>query len=106
VKLALMRSETGEDKMQNLSRAASLILRHLQFEYAMHYDVQAFHAPSECHGLIVKGEAKRWRATARKIKALTGHHPKVVIKVIEQRISPKAAYRLGFHEVPVFGTRH
>ena len=92
--------------MQNLSRAASLIFRHIQCECAMHEDVDAFHAPSECHGLVARGEAKRWRATARKIKALTGHHPKVVLKVIEQRITPKAAYRMGFHAAPIFGTRH
>lgn len=41
-------------------------------EQTMHADVAAFGAPSECHSLVSKGEARRWRQAYRHACAVSG----------------------------------
>ena len=85
--------------MRNLSQAATLIHRHVVDEVAIFYDEEG-----QTLSPLVAG--RRWRKTTKAIRKLTGHHPKVVLKVIEDRISPQAFYELGFPSAPVFGTRY
>lgn len=79
----------------NLSRAASLIVAHQRAEQEAHAEVDAFHAPSECHGLVSKGEARRTRAMRRHVEGVTGFHFHLVTREIRRRLSPACAYRLG-----------
>lgn len=58
--------------MANLGRAVTILLRAYEREYAMHEDVDAFHAPGECHELVSRGEGKRLRAAMRHACAVAG----------------------------------
>ena len=64
---------TGETKMtKQLGKALSIIAHHHAREYFMHADVEAFHAPSECHALVSRNEARRARKARRHAKAVSG----------------------------------
>lgn len=59
-------------KGQNIGQALGVLLHHYATEAHYHADVDAWHAPSECHGDVSRGEAKRLRQVRRQIKAITG----------------------------------
>lgn len=58
--------------MANLGKALSIIVRANVDEDIMHSDVDAFGAPSECHGSVSKGESRRLRQARRHAKAASG----------------------------------
>jgi hypothetical protein len=61
-----------EKKMRQLGKAFSIIARARAREEMMHMDVDAFHAPSECHGLVSRGEDRRLRQARRHAKSVSG----------------------------------
>lgn len=83
------------EMINNLGRALSIIVQHKRNEDAMHEDVNQFHAPSECHELVSRGEAKRFRLVRRRVKALTGSRYDLVLREARRRTSNHAVYRLG-----------
>jgi len=58
--------------MQQLGKALSILIRAQRFECEMHEDVAAWHAPSECHALVAKGEGKRMRFARRRAEHAAG----------------------------------
>lgn len=51
--------------MRQLGKALGILIRQMEIENAMHADVDAWGAPSECHGLVARGSARRWREVRR-----------------------------------------
>lgn len=58
--------------IRNLGRALTILADQEAREHAMHEDVDAFYAPSECHGLVARGEEKRQRQARRHAEAVAG----------------------------------
>ena len=58
--------------MAQLGKAFTIIARQQVLESILHADVDAFGAPSECHGLVRKGELRREREAWRHAKAVSG----------------------------------
>lgn len=56
----------------NMGHAVSIIARQFVLEQIMHIDVNAFGAPSECHGLVSRGESRRARLARRHAKSVSG----------------------------------
>lgn len=81
--------------IRNLGRALSIIIEHQRRENAMHDDVDAFHAPSECHDLVSRHEGKRFRAVRRHVEGITGHRFAVVMREAARRTSAATMHRLG-----------
>lgn len=57
---------------QQLGKAITILMEHERREIAAHEDVDAFHAPSECHAIVSKGEAKRRRLAIRRACHVAG----------------------------------
>ena len=53
-------------KSRNLGKAIGILIRQQMHEIEMHEDVEAFNAPSECHGIVAKGAVKRARLARRR----------------------------------------
>jgi hypothetical protein len=51
--------------MTQLGKAIGILVAAQMRELEMHEDVVMFHAPSECHALVARGEGKRLRAARR-----------------------------------------
>ena len=51
--------------MTQLGKAIGILLQAHMNESDMHSDVDAFHAPSECHDLVSRGEGRRLRFARR-----------------------------------------
>lgn len=51
--------------MTQLGKAISIIAAFERGVAALHDDVRAFHAPSECHDIVARGAAKRFRLVRR-----------------------------------------
>jgi hypothetical protein len=60
------------ENMRRLGKAIGIIARNEADENFMHADVDAFHAPSECHELVARGETKRRRLARRHAKSVSG----------------------------------
>jgi hypothetical protein len=48
-------------KMAQLGKAVGILMAHQRVCDEMHEDVDAFHAPSECHEIVSRGNARRFR---------------------------------------------
>ena len=55
-----------------IGKAISILLAAEHHECMLHDDVDAWGAPSECHGLVARGEAQRLRAARRHAVAVSG----------------------------------
>lgn len=55
-----------------LGKAIGILIRAHMREHDMHADVSAFHAPSECHALVSRGEAGRLRQARRHAESVAG----------------------------------
>lgn len=51
---------------QQLGRGLTTVIKQQVSESLMHADVDAFHAPSECHALVSKGEDERYEEALKK----------------------------------------
>ena len=49
-----------------LGKAIGILVQAVEHENALHDDVDAWHAPGECHAVVARGEAKRWRTAKRR----------------------------------------
>lgn len=73
------------NKIPNLGRVLSIMLRAEVAEMSLHADVDAWGAPSECHGDVRRGEAGRMR-TARKMAEAEARAPwRVIVKEAKRR---------------------
>jgi hypothetical protein len=71
--------------IHQLGKALSIILVHEAGEIAMHEDVDAFHAPSECHRDVSKGEMRRLRTARRHAEAVAQRPWRVIAKEARKR---------------------
>ncbi len=78
---------------RTLGRALSIMARADAVEIVMHADVDAFHAPSECHGLVKRGEAKRIRQARRHAEAVAGMSARHIRAEARRRIGSKALHK-------------
>lgn len=70
--------------IRNLGTALTILARAEAAEHFMHADVDAFGAPSECHGLVSRNEARRLRQ-ARKHAEAEAKAPYRVIRAQAQK---------------------
>jgi hypothetical protein len=77
----------------DIGRAISILIRQEAAEIAMHADVDAFYAPSECHALVARGAVGRRRQAQRHAAAVAGLPRREVWREFSRRTSPKAARR-------------
>lgn len=78
--------------IKNLGKAVSILARAEALEIALHEDVAAWGAPSECHGAVSRGEAQRRRQARRHAEAVA-RRP---LRIIEREA--KARGGVGLHE--------
>lgn len=83
-------------QIRNLGKVVSILVAASRVEDGLHDDVDAFHAPSECHSLVSKGEAVRLRAARRHAEALARAPYRIILKQLRRRVSAKwlANYQL------------
>lgn len=74
---------------QYLGKALTILARFQTNEQALHDDVDAFGAPSECHGLVGRNEHKRERQARKHAEAVAG---------MPERVIRRKARKLGFGE--------
>lgn len=84
---------------RTMSLGLEILLEAQRREDAMHEDVDAFNAPSECHALVSRGLADRLRHARRRIRAATGLTFRQFEREIARRTSAKWAY---FNVPPAF----
>lgn len=84
--------------MANLGRAITILLRAYEREHALHEDVDAFHAPGECHELVARGGDKRLRFAVRHACAVAGVKNWRQLRVACRRVCSDAFFykRYGF----------
>lgn len=75
---------------RNLGKALTILARCQAAEDALHADVDAFGAPGECHALVSKGQARRWRRARKHAKAVSG----LPYRVLMRKVSGRAYARL------------
>lgn len=80
--------------MIQLGKAIGILIRAVEHENALHEDVSAMHAPSECHALVARGETRRWRQARRHALAVSGYR--------SLRLLRKAARRVMGHDAPIY----
>jgi hypothetical protein len=64
------------------------------WEHEMHEDVDAWHAPSECHDLVAKGEGRRLRHARRRALHAAGFN--------SMRHLRRAARRAMGNDAPIY----
>lgn len=70
---------------RNLGRGLTIFLEHHRYENFMHDEIDAWHAPSECHALASRGEDRRFRAMRRHVEGVTGLKWKVFREQVIRR---------------------
>jgi hypothetical protein len=84
----------------NLGKALSIIFAAHRSEIEMHIDVDTFHAPSECHDVVTKGEVDRLRQARRHARSIARMPVRVLFKKARKLTSEKtmtrAAARISF----------
>jgi hypothetical protein len=83
-----------------LGKAIGILLRAYEAEAFMHEDVDAFHAPSECHALVARGEAKRLRQARRHAEAVAGMNLRGIRKLARKRMGNDAPIYRRYGMVP------
>jgi len=89
--------------MRQLGKAFGLIARQEAYEQMMHADISAWHAPSECHAVVARGEKRRLREARRHAKAVSGLSRRafnVELKRTRGRIFDVAIARIYAREWP------
>lgn len=71
--------------IQNLGRALSILAKAEAKEIFAHADVDAFHAPSECHALVRRGEGSRLRRERRRAEAVAHRPMRCIIREARKR---------------------
>lgn len=80
-----------------MGRALTIIARAEASEIVMHEDVSAYHAPSECHRDVSRGEEARRRTARRHAKSVSGLSRRQfnsVLKTVSSRVLQEAVSRI------------
>lgn len=80
--------------MRQLGKAIGILIQAEMREHAMHEDVGAFHAPSECHNDVARGEGKRLRMARR--------HALHVAELRSMPLLRRAARRAMGSDAPIY----
>ena len=72
-------------QISTLGRALTVIARAEAAEVAAHEDVDAMHAPGECHALVARNEAKRLRVARKHAEAIARAPMRVIEAQARQR---------------------
>jgi hypothetical protein len=80
-------------KICNLGRALTILIAAERVELELHEDVARWHATSECHGDVSRGEAHRKRLARRRAEAAAGCSARVIWAQTRKRISEAAQRR-------------
>lgn len=78
--------------IRNLGKALSIVAKAEVDEMIMHADVDAWYAPSECHGLVSKGEAKRMRRARKHAEAVAKAPYRVILAEAKKRVPKWGRY--------------
>lgn len=79
--------------IRSLGRALAAASRADAHEQLMHMDVAAFHAPSECHALVSRGEGYRLRLARRHAEAIAGCRWGLIEREAARRLGGKNQFR-------------
>ena len=71
--------------IRNLGTTLGILARHEAQEIASHADVDLWHAPSECHGLVSKNEHKRARIARHHAEAIARRPHRVIMHEAAKR---------------------
>lgn len=71
--------------IRNLGKVLTIIARAEAEEMDRHADVDAFNAPSECHALVSRGEARRERLARKHAEAVAERPWRIIKREAEQR---------------------
>lgn len=74
--------------IRNLGQVLTIIARAEACEHFMHADVDAWGAPSECHGLVSRGETRRQRQARRHAEAVARAPWRVIQRQAAKRGMP------------------
>ena len=83
----------------NIGKAIGILIEAALHEEALHDDVDAFHAPSECHDLVARGEGKRFRLARRRALHASGFNSmRLLRREVHRRLGNDAPIyrRYGF----------
>lgn len=69
----------------NLGKVITILAMHDVHEISIHEDVDAWHAPSECHRDVSRGEADRWRAIRKHAEAVARRPLRVILREAKRR---------------------
>lgn len=72
----------------NLGKALTILATQQAIECDMHSDVSAFGAPSECHGLVARGEGRRARRARKHAEAITRRPLRIIEREAKRRGCP------------------
>jgi hypothetical protein len=79
--------------MSAIGQALSVMWAAEAREIAMHMDVDAMHAPSECHRDVKRGEKKRLRLARKHAEAVAQMPWRVIKRRAMRQIGPKQLHR-------------
>lgn len=86
---------------RQLGRAIGILLAATRLEGALHEDVDAYHAPSECHGPVSRGQGKRLRYARRRALHAAGFNSlRLIRRAARQAMGHDAPIYRRFGEVP------
>jgi hypothetical protein len=83
-----------------LGKAIGILLRAYELELEAHADVAAFHAPSECHALVARGEGERLRRARKHAEAVAGMKLRDIRKLARKRMGNDAPIYRRYGHVP------
>lgn len=82
--------------MKNLGKVCTLYARLAARESDEHADVDLWHAPGECHGIVADGVCRDTLALAQSIERATGYSAADLEAELAARVSPGWLYRAGW----------
>ena len=83
-------NNAGRRPIPNLGEVLMVLAKAEYTEYALHEEVSAYYAPSECHGLVSRGEVGRTRM-ARKLAESMAHRP---LRIIRQQAKKRGGLEI------------
>ena len=74
--------------IKNLGAVLQVLAKAEARELDLHADVDAYQAPSECHGLVSQYEGKRRRLARRQAEAMASRPLRVILREAKKRGCP------------------
>jgi len=74
--------------IRNLGAVLTVLARQEAREADMHADIDAWHAPGECHHLVARREARRERTARKRAEALARRPMRVIRREASRRGLP------------------